>query len=158
MFTASLPNNRRPIAPCVCLVQTAQKTQFPLYCCHVLGGGGGGYRPSHRNDSSSLVARIRGRENVYGHSSSVIETAHMPQYLELSQSNPIQYSQILTLTHATLFCRYLARNFFPSGYLTNISYACRILTYLIHWFNRHNNIWVHIVTRISSLWDVLHSF
>jgi hypothetical protein len=45
------------------------RKQFPLYCCHVLKGHF--YRPSQSNSSSSIVACIRCRENVYGHSSIV---------------------------------------------------------------------------------------
>jgi hypothetical protein len=48
------------------------RKQFPLNFCHVLKGGC--LLPSHRNGSSSIVACIRCRENVYGHSSVVIET------------------------------------------------------------------------------------
>jgi hypothetical protein len=54
------------------------RKHFPLYCCHVLKGGV--YRLSRRNGSSSILACIRCRENVYGHSSIVIETAHMSRY------------------------------------------------------------------------------
>jgi hypothetical protein len=38
------------------------------------------YLPSLRNGNSSIVACIRCHENVYGHSSIVIDTAHMSQY------------------------------------------------------------------------------
>jgi hypothetical protein len=110
-----------------------RKHSFPYIVVTFLSEGV--YQPSHRNDSSSIVVCIRCRENVYEHSSLVTETARMSEYLELPESNPIQSSPILTLTHATLFWRYLARNVFPSGYLTNILHACWILTYLIHWFN-----------------------
>jgi hypothetical protein len=43
------------------------------------------YRPSHRNGSSSIVTCIRCRENVYGHSSVVIETARMSQYVGVNK-------------------------------------------------------------------------
>jgi hypothetical protein len=43
------------------------------------------YRPSLRNGSSSIVACIRCRENVYGHSSVVIETAHMSHIMYLGR-------------------------------------------------------------------------
>jgi hypothetical protein len=66
VFTASLPDKGRPIVPCVCLARTAEKTRFPLYCCHVLKGDV--YRPSGRNDDSSTVACIRFRKNIYEHS------------------------------------------------------------------------------------------
>jgi hypothetical protein len=39
VFTDSLPGNRRPIVLCVCLARTTKKTQFPLYCYHVLKVG-----------------------------------------------------------------------------------------------------------------------
>jgi hypothetical protein len=39
------------------------------------------YRSSYRNDSSSIVACIRCRENIYGHCSIVIESADMSQYI-----------------------------------------------------------------------------
>jgi hypothetical protein len=46
--------------------------------CHILKGEDI-YRPSHRNGSSSIVASIRCRENVYGHSSIVVETVYKSQ-------------------------------------------------------------------------------
>jgi hypothetical protein len=54
-----------------CMAKTTQKTRFSTYFWHVIKGGV--YRPSHRKGGSSIVACIRCRENVYGHSFIVIE-------------------------------------------------------------------------------------
>jgi hypothetical protein len=61
--------------PCVCLARTAQETQFPLYCCHVLSGGYSSGR-LHSNGRSSIAACFPCCGNVYGHPSVVIGTAH----------------------------------------------------------------------------------
>jgi hypothetical protein len=105
MFTTLLPGNRRPIVPCICLAWTAQKTQFLLYCCHVLKG-----RAFTGRRCSSVVACIRCRENVYEHFSVVIETAHMSQYV----SSP--YHIILLLQALSYY--------YPSTYV----YVCVVVS------------------------------
>jgi hypothetical protein len=79
-------------------------------------------------------------------------------YLELSKCNPIQPSPILTLTHAIVLRRYLARNFFLSGFLTNILHECWILTYLIHWFNLSPSLPLLPLWSVEHPWNTLFHF
>jgi hypothetical protein len=58
------------------------ENSFPYIVVTFLRGGV--YRPLHRNGSSSTVTCIHCRENAYGHSSIVIETADMSYFADVS--------------------------------------------------------------------------
>lgn len=58
-----------------------QKTGSPILLS--LSWGWGVYQPSHRNGGSFTVDCIHSHENVYEHSSTVIEMAHMSHYASL---------------------------------------------------------------------------
>jgi hypothetical protein len=75
VFTGSLPGTQTSYFSVLLLGAESIENSFPTYSCHVLKGG-----TSHRNGSSSVVACIRCRENVYGN-------AHMSQYSPVESSN-----------------------------------------------------------------------